>query len=451
MFYSTITIAMRINIRLYLIPLIIVFFDLTVFSKELELTISDSIDRALTSNLDIQLAQSVLDKLTWDNSWKWTSLFPSFIVSVGLSRSNTEPKVAQFNSKYSQWGLNRNISISSPIGPLLIKKILKTFGTYISFKKGEITYENAIKKILISVQKAYYDILIAKKELVILERQLKINIEQNDNLTVEYESGLVEEYDYLQSQIKRLQLEQQVNEKKNSILDFSNNLAHIIGEEKGTQFILVEDVPDINEDAIKNILIKNSLDNTYDLKVAELDNSVFNITQYASLLSLLPTLNLRWQNTRSFQGNPWKKAWFNDNNWADDSGSLAFDVSFNISNSLPGSPAFLEYINAKTEYKKHIINVKKTIETLGLKLVKLQNTLQLQVQTLDVSKNQRDLSRKAFDIMQTKYDNGLALLTEYQTAENNLLDAEKKYLSNTISIVKSILDIQILLGEENVY
>ncbi len=420
----------------------------TVFAQELKLSISDSLDRALKSNLDIQLQRSTLDTLSWENSWKWSSILPNVVMSANLSRRNVEP-AATPNSDASQWGLNRSVSISSPIGPKLAQKILEVFGSYLAFKKGELTYENAIKTVLVSVQKAYYDLLIAEEELFILKKQLQVSIDQNKNLKTSYEAGLVEEYKYLQSQIQKLQIEQQVNAKQNSVITFSNNFASIIGEEKGTQFVLIEDIPDINEETIKDVLLQSSLEYNYNIQIAEQDEVILNIAQYASLLALLPTLGLSWQSTHVFQGDPLQKSWYSDSNWSDDTGALAFNLSFNISNLLPGSPVFLAYINARKNYKNHSFNRQKTEEALELKLVNLQNTLQLQVEILDTAQRQRDLARSAFEIMKVKYGNGLARLTEYQTAENNLLDAEKGYLLQTISIIKSLLDIQLLLGEEN--
>lgn len=418
-------------------------------SEELELSIADSLKMAMQHNLDLELQSINLEQLKWDNMWKWTAALPNLSGSGSLTRRNTDSTSLAIGVSQPQWGLSGSLDLSSPLGPMLALKILETISAHYNLKKGNLTYAKALKTIAIEVQKAYFNLLIAKEELEILNKQLTVILTQGEDLRRSYEAGLADEYTYLQFELQRLQVEQSINSQNSKLVNYQNALSVLLGRDTGTSYALSERIPELELEQLTTLFEAENVENNFDIRIGKIDDFMLRLGKTASILTLLPTVNVRWSSTRMFNADPMAEDWFNSSNWEDDSGSMVLTLALSISNFFPGSSAFSGVITSETNYKNNAVMIRKTRQTLKQQLANQQNALKLAINALDMTKTQKTLARKAFEIMTEKYNNGLAKYTEYQTAENDLLEVELDYLTQTVEILKTILDIYYILGEEN--
>lgn len=417
-------------------------------AEERSLSVREGIDLALQHNLDLRIQERVLDHLYWTNVWGWTALSPSVVGTGSLIRSNVAPGATLLNPDASPWSLSGDLSLTTPLGPTLIQNILIVFGKSLDLKKGRITYRKAIKTVVSEVHKIYFDLLIAQESRNILESQLEVVLRQNKDLKSSYDAGLIDEYVYLQSELQKIQLEQRINSQKNIIESLEDSLSFILGQEEDTSYVLSDSIPELNTELIQTFYEKIDTENNYDLQVEEINKFILRISATASALSLLPKVGLAWNTGRTFL-RPISEEWFNDSNWGADTGNLAISLSWSLSNLLPGSAPFAASLGIQRDRDNNELLLERSKQTLRRQLINLQNSLRFNVESLELSQVQRDLAKKAFEIISGQYDSGLAQYTQLQEAENDQLDAEQNYLSQTVVVLKNLLDINFLLGEDD--
>ena len=153
------------------------------------ITVDDAVSLALENNISIKRNQISLKTLERKNKYSWNSVSPSITASVNYNQPLGE--------NIDKNSVSASGSISIRLSPSVYTSIQSA---KINYEMGKISYEQAVKSVELEVRNAFYQMLYAKENLSLLERNLE-TAKQRYNLNREkYQKGQLSELDLLSAQ-----------------------------------------------------------------------------------------------------------------------------------------------------------------------------------------------------------------------------------------------------------
>ncbi|MGN0751013.1 MAG: TolC family protein, partial [Treponema sp.] len=171
----------------------VLFFCGFCFAQQKEtriITVDDAVSLALENNISIKRNQITLETLELKNKYSWNSVSPSINVSANYNQPLG-------NGKNDNYSLTASGSVSIRLSPSVYTSIQSA---KLNYEMGKISYEQAVKSVELEVRNAFYQMLYAKENLSLLERNLE-TAKQRYNLNLEkYQKGQLSELDLLSAQ-----------------------------------------------------------------------------------------------------------------------------------------------------------------------------------------------------------------------------------------------------------
>lgn len=192
---------------------IIILFSLVIPGMARELSLDDALNRALSENKNLQIAKADLQysdaliKEAWSYALPHVDLTANygrnimdnyFYVTVTDSLGNRSTNKFDVTFR-NQFGLNAQLTQTiysfGKIGNGL--EVAYEFESY-----SNRQYEEQRNTIISQVKKAYYRVLLAAKVVEVAEESEKSALENYENVKIRYDGGLVSEFDLLQAEVR---------------------------------------------------------------------------------------------------------------------------------------------------------------------------------------------------------------------------------------------------------
>jgi outer membrane protein TolC len=344
---------------------------------------------------------------------------------------------AQFGTKYSA---SAGVNFSQLLFDGQVFVGLQARSTAVDWKSklADVTEES----IRVNVYKIYYQLVVSKTQIELLDSNIALLTKlQNDTRAI-YNSGFAERLDVDKVSVRLTNLYTEKSRVLNNIANGYYGLKVLIGMPLRDELVLT--------DSISDELIKRNV-----LEVSEYSYEDRNSYQYALLgkrlneynlkrykLSLLPTLALNGNYSKSAQRNQW--------NFLELGGDWYTTSSISASIQVPIFNGF--FTKSKIEQVK--INLQATenqIEALKLSIdnevISARNNFTTAIATLDFQKENMTLAEKVYQQTKTKYDVGTGSQTELTTAQTDLKQAQTNYINAMYDAVIAKIDYLQAIGK----
>ncbi len=401
--------------------LLIVFlcFFSIVFSKQIDLTLSDAIEMAYEN--DYNLKNSRIDITNSDLKVKeaYKDFLPKFDVGSTMNRNEEEI----YNNDSDKTEFENEITLSQPVykGGSLMASLRSQKK---NLKISEINLEIVRDNLRIEVITKYVDVLKEIKNKELYERSYKEIKEQYDLAENKYQLELIPLTEVLPLKTNLININTQIIQTENSIKINKSDLKNLLGIPRETEInltdtrLLVDGIEqiDLNDD------ILNSRENGREIRVSEFNIEISKENEKKSFSNFLPQVDFSAGYTATDEhfdesADEW--------NW-----NIELSAKMNIFSFGQDIDAYERSKNETKQYSNNKLQKQDDLETEirnnYLNLITAKRTIEANVSALSSAKENVLLERE-------RYENDLTNAIDY-------LQVENAYIESEIDLSNSILD-----------
>ncbi len=401
------------------------------------LSVDDAVELAKKNNVSIARSQITLDAAGRTKAHSWNSISPT--ASLSATSSLPLDSLSDDKSNYSaSLGISASVSLSLSANLYTTMNAAK-----IAYESGKLTFDDAVKSVELGVREAFYGLLYEKENITLQEKNLEIAKTQYNNNLVKYNQGRLSEIDVLSAEVnyksKIPTVESALTTYKNDLASFKQTLGLPIDEKielKGS----LDDMINLNEITVDEKTIKSSEIKTLEYKLESAKNTVLDKRFSAFAPSLSATFK-----------------------WSDSSWYLGYDgtapdpkkaASLSLSATIP-----LDGVLPWSSRNDAIDSAKDTVADLELQLEDKKKDVLRSVQSSlrSIKQSQESikykqanvtLAQKTYDMTAEAYNRGTKDLLTLQNANTSLLNAQVTLKSETLTLIKAILNLENTIGVE---
>lgn len=407
--------------------LFLLFFMISgLFAQNKILTIEDAVQLAKENNISVKTAENTLDNLGLLNKYSWNSVSPTATLSGNLA-DDIENDSSSFSFSGSV-NLNLKTNLYSEIK-----------GAKLNYEKGLLTYNEAVRKIELSVRKNFYNLIYQKENLVLQKRSLETSKTQYLNNQEKFKNGKISELDAFTS---RVNYESKKPVVESAEINFQNDLAtfkQLLGIPQQTEIELDGSLDEIlNLKEISFDLLPKVNEPAPDVKSAEYNVEIAKNSLLDSRFSAYaPTVTGSYSYGKSKNSN--QDEWTTTNR-------LSVGISVPLDGVLPWSTRAVNIKtnrNALDTAEKNLEDAKTTVAVQTESYIRKINQA---VKQLDSLKSTEELANQTYQMTLTAYNYGKTDFLSLQNANDSVLSAGVNLKSQAYTLISTILDLESVLG-----
>jgi outer membrane protein TolC len=403
---------------------------------------------ALQSNLgiDSELAAVRQKKLIAD-TW-WNRFYPSASANYTLGRLNVEPTAAVPGAPVSpQWFLSAGVDLSLVLTLQMIPGISLS---RLDYENGLIGLAEARAQVERDVSRQFYQLLLLQDRIELQRQQIANAERRSAQAQSNYENGLIDEYTLLSSRVSLENLRPALAGLEvgyqQALLGFRNSLGlPLTAEVTPTGEI---DPPEISLAA--SAVTEQELRGRFDIQQLEMLDRILReqrrLTDFNPQGGRAPYLRFGWSVDPAFQGDPLEGEWLDFDRWEQRSGAFTVSVVQPLDGWLPFSQTRNQISEFDTQIYQNQLSIEQALRGAEISVRVLLLQIDSGRQALAALEQNVDLARRAYELAEIGYNNGLRDLLEVQTAELELRNAELNLLEEKKNIMDSVLELQYALN-----
>jgi outer membrane protein TolC len=403
----------------------------------LHFTLDKAVDYALENNIEIEQLQVEFEKSQAQVGEALSAFYPSINARGGYTYITNIP-VLEFEGMLMPMGQSENYSLS-----ISLQQVIFSWGKiYNAYKISgigkKITELNLVRKkqeVRYSVTDAFYGLLVLE-EMVQLSKESLAQLKRHERaVETRYKAGLVPQFELLRAQVQVANLKPQVIEAEHGLKLAKEGFKMLLGMPLNNEFEVTGELKMADHAFNIEELIDYALNNRIELKNLKDVEKIAKLSQSIARRANLPTFvgGATYDYTKPFG--------FAGNEWGS---NIIFNLGFEW-------PLFTGFKNLY-QYKQAALAVKEA----GLAFDNLEKAITLEVkkaylnilaanELIVTAQENVGQAEKAFEIINTRYKNGLATNLEYMDAQlalmqakTNCLAALKNYYTSKAEIYKAI-------------
>lgn len=382
-----------------------------------------------------------------------TQVLPDFIspVVVGtLVQNGLLPQSALDNMPENyiaaQFGTKYNMSFGASVSQLIFDGSyivgLKAASAYVQLstvqvEKSEIEIKNAVAQ-------AYATVLIAQENAKIL-KQTKTNLNKTlEETKALLENGFVEESDVDQLVLNTLNLDNSIMAAERQIDVAFNLLKFQMGMPVNDIIALTETLENIIPTSeIANKLAATEANPTahIDYKILDVNKNLMQLAMRNEQAKLLPSLAGSFSAQRNALGNEF--------NFFGKDGQWYPNTMWGLSLNVPIFSSGMRYYKiqqAKVDYEKATIQQQQVEQSIIMQTIKAKADFSVAIDQLSNDKQNLELAEKIHGKTTIKYKAGMVSSFELTQADNQLLNAQGKYIGSMFNLIDTKLTLDKLLS-----
>ena len=421
-------------------------------SAQMRLTLPQALDLALSENPTVKVAEMEVQRYDYVKRQTWGNLLPQISASGSYTRSIVKSEMRGGIS----FGADNTFAVQGDLSlPLFAPSVYRTL------KMNDAQMATAVEAARASridltaeVKKAFYNILLAEQSLDVL-RESQATVQRTvDDTSVQYENGLMSEYDLLTAQVQLSNLKPSILQTENSIRIAKLMLKMYLSIPEQVE-IEVEGELDAMRDKVlagTEGLTTDTSDNS-DLRTLELQEDLLRLQLKAENASRLPTIG----------------AFGNFTLTGNNMGSVSFDqatmemttikdgyfwqnpLSAGIRVSVPLFSG-LTKMNRSREIKNQIsqIGLQRTYarQQVDVQVRSALNDLLTARETMYAQELTVEQARKAYSISDTRYRAGAGTILELNSAQLAQTQAQLNYSQAIFDYLTAKAEYDRIVGKE---
>ncbi|MDR2702358.1 MAG: TolC family protein [Spirochaetaceae bacterium] len=430
-------------------------------SRPVSITPDKAVEMAIENNLSIKQAQIANEAKRRNAKTPWNQLIPTVDVAGTLGRSNIERSITGFVPvpipgypiygvmPYSvdapQWFLSGSLQVALNLNVAIYAALVQIKEEY---QAGKVTIEKAKLQMERDIRKAYYNMLLAKERISLLQESYANAGRQVTMAQANYRAGLIPEVSLLQVQVARENMKPQIDEAENAYRMAMASFAMFLGLPYNAEFELVSLPGNAAFIVLEaQALISQAAANKPDIE--ELRRTLAALKAQKTLLfySLYtPTLSLGFTMDPAFQGDPWKDNWFKGDLWKQQSGMFRITLAWRLNALLPFSKEANDYKAMEDAVKAMELGMFRAIQGTEVEVYNIILQLEKTRTTAEAQRLTVELAERTLRLSETAYRNGLKQFIEVQNDELALRQARLGSLQQNYTYLMGLLDLEYALG-----
>ncbi len=422
-------------------------------AESAELTLQQAIDRALTNNRTLAASAINLEsaRRTYENNWN--TFLPSVNASLesSLSKSGT-----LFSSKSGSSGGNSTSPLS--ITPSISESLSVDATIPNTLKQNELQYQNQVlsyRKQLFQIEQQtaekFYNLIASQENIAILENSLILASAQLAATTASYRAGAASELEYLQAQYSEHSIIPQVAQAKNQYKTDLNSFKIFLGYDVDDDITLTgtisvqplslpagEQLDQIVEERYSQRF--DVLQQELQLEQAELSLSTTKIRTWLPV-SLSENVSIRPKNSQDYsQG-------------ISVSGSISASIRLNLTGFIPGSSTQLSLQKAEDSVTTAAMNLENTEISARQSIYSAFEKIRQLEQTLELNRESLEITTRQYELSEDSYNHGLLSASQLDDTRQRLQQSQQTVLKAQINYLNSVYSLasELNMSIEEVY
>lgn len=409
------------------------------------LTLEQCIDFALANDPNVK--QALLDEQIGDRQIKssLSSWLPQISASYALSHNFKLGQTA-FGDQIIQIGRENNSNVLLQATQTIYDNDVLLASKAARFRRLQLDQNTGLNKIntVVDVSKAYYDILLTREQLMILDENIVRQEKQYNDAYARFETGLVDKTDYQRASITLANTRADRKRTQESLKAKYAFLKQLMG-------FPAEKALSINRDTAQLVQQALLVDT---VQVLQLSNRIeFQQLQTETELQRLNTSFYKWEflpTVSTYINYNWQ---YLNNNFSE-LYSTAYPTSgAGLQVSLPIFTGGRRFQNIKIAQLQE--------QRLEVEQSNLQNIINTEYERALANyksdynewltlKRNAEVAREVYDIIKLQYDEGIKAYIDLIVAESELNTAQLNYYNALYNVLASKLDYQRALGNINI-
>lgn len=427
-----------------------------------DLDLETAIALALESNLGLESELlNVRQKRLIAETW-WNRFYPQMSASATLARGNTErsasalvptseiapgtgvyDRVALVSSTLPRWSVSTNLNFSLDLTVQLVPGIRLS---RLDYEAGLITLDQARERVELDVARQFYDLLLLREQIALVAGQIDAAERRYQQAQRNFDAGFVDEFTALSAQVawenQRPQLTGLEVRYQQLLLAFKNS----IGLPFSTEVTPVGaiDPPDIT--FALDDLTDAAIDRRFDVQQLRAVERIL-IEQYnLTNAGRSPVVRLGLGFDPAFTGDPFGDNWFSADSWSQRGGAFSVTIVQPIDPWLPSSQLRNQLADNARQIQQNRIQQRQARAGAEIEIRSLISSIEAARETVAALERNIELSRRAYELAEVGYNNGLRDLLDVQNAEVELQSAEFQVLQQRKSILDNLLSLAFALN-----
>lgn len=404
-------------------------------AQTLSLTLEDSIDRAVSQSINLAKSALDLDMAKFRADRLWAELFPSFSLRGSFTFLPGTPLFTDpyfgYDPDNLTYSVSAGVSFSFNFGITTAMKL-----TELAYSRGMLDYENARKRVVLDVTKAFYSLLAGQVNVKNLEETLGLAERELEKNRIARENGLIGELPWLQSRLSvetaRYNLSNAFGTWENSLRDFMNTL----GIDPDTKAVLEGTISPVQLHPDPEALILEYLPKRPDIvSQRQLIETRELSARQSALSSKAPSLSV----SATWSGNPPRNSPI--------SAGFSDSISANISVSIPIDPWIPGTKSNQTQRSNNI-----EIEKAKLDLINTENSAKSNIRSLcvsltnswrsvEIARLRAEIAQRTYELSEAGFRNGIVEFLRLESTRNDFDDAMFRLLQSELSYFNILLDL----------
>ncbi len=406
----------------------------------LDLSLEDAISLAAEQNLSLKNARITLETAKNDYKYSYNNLLPDITASATFSHANENASVAVQNKLEGRsvpdptWAFTYGISGTWTFNPALITNIQIAKEKY---AEGEITYEEAARKLSQNVAKAYYGIILQEEKLKIQAETMKNQEARYAQAKRDYDGGYVPEISLLQSEVAYRNAIPAYQEAERSVKTSKRQFALLLGLDVNEELVLTTgiDAAMVDVDASEAL---SSIGKRYDIRLLDSQEKQLKLQKTALVEStFIPSVRLAmsWQPYLYDLDKSGSKYWV-------DTGSFSGTVAWNLTDILPTSDGWSNLKSVKNGLEQIRQGRALAEDAARIEILNLVDTLDQTRMSLESAESTVALAEASYNMRQASYNEGTTDYLDLIDSQTALNQARLAKLSNQYNYISALIDLE---------
>jgi outer membrane protein TolC len=406
------------------------------------LDVEAALDRAVRNNILLQAEEITLRTKERAKKNNWNEFLPSVSLSSSLSRSEGNASTASVGESDSPWDLSVGITASLPLSSSLAYRIR---ATRIAWEAGEIGYEDAVRQLERDVKKAFYDLIVKREKIVLVEQSVETAKRRYEQEKTAYERGLVSELTMLNAQVSWESLKPTLEEAVVSYKTAEMEFRRILGLGLSADIVIDGslDVSPLSFDA--ETLAAAHMEDRLDIR--DLRNTLASLENEKKLVAAeehAPTLSLSYSYSGSMD-DPFHTAG-GTSRLEEGRSTVGLALSFPLDGLIPGSSSRVKVKEAADAIDGTLLELQDALQQAAIEIETLVLQMEKSERTIAVLERSAALFEKTYDLTKREYDAGLEDILTLDEARDDLLEARIDVLQEKYTYLSALFDLEYALN-----
>ena len=407
---------------------------ITAPAEELVLDIETAVTTALENNLDLQVQRLELAGLERRRRTAWNTLLPSADARVSTSRGLLGPNAGDWELSL---GLQAGVTLAGSIAS-------EIRGALLDYQRGLIDLEKTGRQLERDVRIAYYGLLLARRKIELVERNIETSAQRYELARAGYESGRTSELEMLNALVALENLKPKLDKERLSyekaLLGFKQDLNLDPAEE----VVLTGSIDAPGGELPQGGLATSYLPGRLDIQALVKEREILeNSRRQSALDEFAPILSLSYSYAPGLT-DPWSSPW-SGGDWETRS-SLGLSVSIPLDVWLPSSKSRLKVREEEDDL---------TANALALAARRLEAEIEIRSLLLEVENARRSakvagqnlmLARRVYSLTEQEYNAGVSDFLTLQEADDSLRAAQLELLTASYDVRVGLLNLEYALN-----